>query len=118
VIEQTLVKLISMEYLNNVLVIKELYRIFRENCQLSTVVQPQGEFMNVTDQFYPTKRIRNLKLLEINFQLWVLIQQAKEKDLIQVFIDPGNEEQRLKEILANAMCLSQVQNDPGLKKLN
>lgn len=117
-IEQTLLKYITMEYLSSPLVLKELYRIVREYSALTTVAQGPGEFINVTDQFYPVKRIRNLKLLEINYQLWVLVQQAKEKELIKIFIELGSDEQRVLDLISQALCLDRLTRDSGLYRLN
>ncbi len=58
--------------------------MYKSHVQINTDPTELGEYLKVTDYFYPAKRIRSKGLRGFDKDLWVLFRQAQEKGLVKV----------------------------------
>lgn len=71
-------------YSQHPLVRRELLELYKSHVQINSNPSETGDYLRVTDPFYPVKRIRSKGLRGFDKNLWTLLRQAESKDLIKV----------------------------------
>jgi hypothetical protein len=69
-------------YILHPLVRREFLELYKSHVSISSNPTDSGEYLKVTDFYYPVKRLRNKSLRGFDKDLWVLMRQAEEKGLI------------------------------------
>ena len=83
---------VAGEYLNYPLIRIQLRSLFEKRALLSTVPTEKGKTINVYNEYFPAKRIRNKRPGEIRAELWMLVREASMKGLITVSINVNSKE--------------------------
>lgn len=100
VILKTLSKYAAGEYLSNPMIRVHLRYFFEKRVLIQTLPTENAKRMiNIYSEYYPAKRIKNLKLADMKPELWMLIKEAEAKNLIKVTFNIMKEDV-IKEIVS------------------
>lgn len=106
---QFIIEYKAQEYNNYPLLKNYLRTIYEDKLLITTEPTILGEKeINIYSNFYPAKRIINLKAIDIAPELWFLCKQAEQKKLIKIKFElpwkKENKRDELKNILMESLC--------------
>lgn len=92
----TICEYIAREYFYHPVIRKYLRKMYNDRVLVSTEPNDKGKSITVYDYYYPAKHISEKKPSSISKELWLLMLEAENKDLITIKFDFGSDSKRKK----------------------